>query len=130
MTENNEGEFNFEVLKTPYQAVAFLAKWVLAFFDTLWLDTHGHLLRRLPEGVLLQLFDSKQAEILNTLSSMALKQGLSFPLCCYYTGFPMKNAASVEQIAIRRREILCLGALDGRFGCHTDPFEFDICKSK
>ena len=128
MTENNFCccSFNFEVHKTPDQAVAFLAKWVLAFFDTLWLDTHGHLLRRLPEGVLLQLFDSKQAEILNTLSSM----GLSFPLCCYVTGFPMKNAASVEQIAIRRREILCLGALDGRFGCHMDPFEFDICKSK
>jgi len=81
---------------------------------------------RLPEGVLLQLFDSKQAEILNTISS----KGLSFPLCCKVTGIPLKNAASVEKIASRRREILCLGALDGRFRCHMDPFEFDICKTK
>jgi hypothetical protein len=40
---SGDGEFNFEVLRTPDQAIAYLAKWVLAFFDSLWLDTHGHL---------------------------------------------------------------------------------------
>ena len=53
---------NFEVLRTPERALAYLASSPLAFMDSLWVETHLPLLR--VESVrVLALFDRVAASL-------------------------------------------------------------------
>ena len=113
----------FDVHETHASACAYLAEFPLAFFDSLWMDTHLKKLREDPERVL-AIFDNKVDASLRQHLARALRGG-----SCAVTGGAFNHVEPEEYVTRRRGVIARALTTEDRtvtVGSQLHPLDVDV----
>ena len=122
--------FKFQVQPTVQDALEYLECGPLAFCDSLWLDTHLHLLRAAPARVI-ALYDLKAPELQEELARRLPAPGSESPTRDSVFGVPFVGPTDAAGFVTRRRELLsnALASATLGVGAQMDPFEMDLKKT-
>jgi hypothetical protein len=122
------GRFAFDVHGSTPQALAFLARWPVAFMDSQWLEAHLPLLRAAPAQVL-TLLDAVTPQLHAELASAFPPGG--GPAHCALWGIPTEGPRSAAEFVSRRRELLCNAFASPTLGIREQmsSFELDVSKT-
>lgn len=122
--------FAFDVHSTRESALAFLARWPVAFMDSQWLEAHLHLLRAAGPAIVLALFDHVAARVQAELAPSFPSDGA--PMRSSLTGVPFGGPHDAASFVRRRRELLVNALASPTLGIREQmvSFEMDIHKTR